>query len=160
MITSRRAFGFTLIEMLVAATLLALLAAAVSPLLEASARRAKEAELRAGLRAIREAIDAYKDASDAGRITRRADETGYPLSLDDLVNGVVDAKDPGKRRLYFLRRLPRDPFAEDTALPPAATWGLRSYASPHDAPAAGKDVYDVYSRSMQVGMNGRPYRDW
>lgn len=158
--TVRRQGGFTLMEVLAAATLLALLAASSVPLLEASARRAKEAELRAALRTVREAIDAYRDAVDAGRIVRRADESGYPPSLEVLAAGVTDAKDPGRRRIYFLRRIPRDPFADDPTAAAAATWGLRSYASPHDAPAAGADVYDVYSRSSRIGMNGVPYRDW
>lgn len=156
----RSSRGFTLIEMLAAAAVLALLAASAAPLLEVSARRAKEAELRSALRTIREGIDAYKDAVEAGRVARRADETGYPRTLEDLVNGVPDAKDPGKRRIYFLRRIPRDPFAEDSEPSPLAAWGLRSYESPPDAPAAGKDVFDVYSRSTKVGLNGIPYREW
>lgn len=152
--------GFTLIEMLAAAAVLALLAASAAPLLEVGARRAKEAELRSALRTIREGIDAYKDAVDAGRVARRADETGYPRNLEDLVNGVADAKDPGQRRIYFLRRIPRDPFADDPEQAPLAAWGVRSYESPPDAPAAGKDVFDVYSRSTKVGLNGVPYREW
>lgn len=155
-----RHLGFTLIEMLAAAAVLALLAASAAPLLEVGARRAKEAELRAALRTIREGIDAYKDAVDAGRVARRADETGYPRNLEDLVNGVPDVKDPGQRRIYFLRRIPRDPFAEDPGQSALADWGLRSYESPPDAPAAGKDVFDVYSRSTKVGLNGVPYREW
>jgi len=157
---ARAQWGFTLIEMLAAVTLLALLAASSMPLLEASARRAKESELRSALRTVRGAIDAYKDAVDAGRIERKADESGFPRSLEDLVAGVPDAKDPGKRRIYFLRRIPRDPFVEDTTLPPAETWGLRSYASPPESPIAGADVFDVYSQSARVGMNGVPYREW
>lgn len=155
-----RSSGFTLIEMLAAVTLLALLAAAAAPLIEASARRMKESELRTALRTMREAIDAYKDAADAGRIERKADETGYPRTLADLVDGVIDAKDPDKGRIRFLRRVPRDPFAEDVAAAPMAHWGLRSYASSHAAPAPGADVYDVYSLSSRTGSNGVPYREW
>jgi len=158
--TPSRSLGFTLIEMLAAVTLLALLAASAAPLLEASARRAKESELRAALRTLREAIDAYKDAADAGRIERRADETGYPKSLADLVGGVVDIKDPDKRQLYFLRRIPRDPFTDEAGVAPLAQWGLRSYASPATAPMPGEDVYDVHSLSSRVGSNGVPYREW
>jgi general secretion pathway protein G len=155
-----RPSGFTLIEMLAAVTLLALLAASAAPLIEASARRMKESELRAALRTVREAVDAYKDATDAGRIERKADETGYPRTLAELVDGVIDAKDPKKGRIRFLRRIPRDPFAEDAAAAPMEQWGLRSYASSHNAPAPGADVYDVYSLSTRVGSNGVPYREW
>jgi general secretion pathway protein G len=151
--------GFTLIEMLMAVALLAVLAAATVPLLQAAALRAQESELRAALRSLRTAIDAYKDAADEGRVARQADESGYPHSLDELVAGVPNAKDPDKRRIYFLRRMPRDPFA-DPSLPAASTWGLRSYASPPETPAPGADVFDVYSLSTRVGSNGVPYRSW
>ncbi len=152
--------GFTLIEMLAAVAIVALLAGAAAPLFEVSARRVKEAELRSALRTLREGIDAYKQAVDEGRIERRADESGYPRSLEVLASGVEDARDPQKRKIYFLRRIPRDPFATDAALPAAATWGQRSYASPPMAPTAGDDIFDVYSLSARVGLNGVPYREW
>lgn len=152
--------GFTLIEMLAAVAIVALLAGAAAPLFEVSARRVKEAELRSALRTLREGIDAYKQAVDEGRIERRADDSGYPRSLEVLASGVEDARDPQKRKIYFLRRIPRDPFAADAALPAAATWGQRSYASPPQAPTAGDDVFDVYSLSARVGLNGIPYREW
>lgn len=152
--------GFTLIEMLAAVAIVALLAGAAAPLFEVSVRRVKEAELRSALRTLREGIDAYKQAVDEGRIERRADDSGYPRSLEVLASGVEDARDPQKRKIYFLRRIPRDPFAADAALPAAATWGQRSYASPPQAPAAGDDVFDVYSLSARVGLNGIPYREW
>ncbi len=152
--------GFTLIEMLAAVAIVALLAGAAAPLFEVSARRVKEAELRSALRTLREGIDAYKQAVDEGRIERRADDSGYPRSLEVLASGVEDARDPQKRKIYFLRRIPRDPFAADAALPAAATWGQRSYASPPQTPAAGEDVFDVYSLSARVGLNGIAYREW
>jgi general secretion pathway protein G len=144
--------GFTLIEMLVTLAILALLASLALPLSEVSVQRAQERDLRHALRTLRSAIDAYKDAADANRIARPADASGYPPTLEVLVEGVKDAKDPKGAKLYFLRRLPRDPFGGE--------WGLRSYASPPDEPAPGKDVFDVYSRSEGVGLNGVPYREW
>jgi general secretion pathway protein G len=115
--------------------------------------------LRSALRQLREAIDAYKQASEDGHIARLADQSGYPHSLRVLVDGVEDARDPKKRKIYFLRRIPRDPmFPEQIAA--EQTWGLRSYASPPDNPRAGEDVYDVYSLSGANGLNGVPYREW
>src|SRR5690606_22864206 len=115
--------GFTLIEMLATVTIVAVLAAATTPMIEIAARRAKESELRAALRSIRGAIDAYKDAVDQGRVVRKADASGYPPALEVLVTGVPDARDPEGKRIYFLRRIPRDPFAADPSLEAARTWG-------------------------------------
>jgi general secretion pathway protein G len=123
-------------------------------------QRAKEQDLRRALREIREAIDAYKDASDEGRIMKKVGESGYPRRLADLAEGVEDQKNPKKERIYFLRRIPRDPFASDPNLAAADTWGKRSYASPPNEPAEGDDVFDVYSLSTATGINGRPYREW
>ncbi|WP_137939775.1 type II secretion system protein [Chitinivorax sp. B] len=156
----KKRMGFTLIEMLVTLTLLAILASAALPLTQMNARRSKEQELKASLREIREAIDAYKKASDEGRVEKKADGNGYPTNLQLLVDGVDDKKSPQKKKLYFLRRIPRDPFFPDSAAPAASTWGYRSYASPPDEPRAGDDVYDVYSLSPDKGMNGIPYRIW
>jgi general secretion pathway protein G len=156
-----RPSGFTLIELVVTVAIIGILVSAALPLAELAVKRAKETELRAALRQIRTALDDYKKAVDEGRIVRRADESGYPPSLEVLVEGVPDAKDPAKKRLlHFLRRVPRDPLADDPALPAARTWGLRSYESPHDAPREGRDVFDVYSLAPGVGLNGVPYRQW
>ena len=144
--------GFTLIEMLIVVAIVALLASVAAPLAELGYQRGKEQELRHALREIRGAIDAWKRAADDGKIERKADESGYPPSLAALVEGVQDKTTPEKSKLYFLRRIPKDPLGGE--------WGLRSYASPADSPQAGKDVYDVYSRSDDTGLNRIPYREW
>lgn len=155
--TTRR--GFTLVEMIVVVMIVAILASAAMPLATLHKRRAQEAELRQALRTLRMAIDEHKRAWDAGRIEKKADATGYPPNLDVLVQGVPDASNPKGQRIYFLRRLPRDPFAEP-GVAAAQTWALRSYASPPDAPTAGADVFDVASRTPGVGLDGVPYRQW
>lgn len=151
--------GFTIVELVVAVAIIGLLAAIAAPLTETVMRRGREQELKAGLMEIRNAIDAYKDAAEGGRVAKGAGESGYPASLDVLVNGVVDRQSAGGAKLYFLRRIPRDPFA-DASLPAGQTWGLRSSDSPPDAPRAGKDVFDVRSLSEGVGLDGTPYREW
>jgi general secretion pathway protein G len=152
--------GFTLIELLVTVVIVAILASIALPLSEVSRQRDKEEELRRALRQLRDAIDGYKRAAEEGRLTRRADESGYPPSLTTLVEGVTDAKSPSGTRIYFLRRVPRDPLNPDVQTPPEHTWGLRSYESPHNNPKAGKDVFDVYSLHAGNGLNGIPYREW
>ena len=156
----RRSHGFTLIEMMVVLAIMGILAAGLFPLAELNARRDREQELRQGLRQIREAIDAYKAAVDDGRIAKNADASGYPASLDVLVQGTVDVKNPSGQKIYFLRRLPGDPFMAALETNPARTWGLRSYASPPESPAPGVDVFDVYPLSEGTGLNGVPYRQW
>lgn len=152
--------GFTLIEMVVTVAVVAVLAAIATPVMQITAQRAKESELRSALRQLREGIDAYKRLADEGRIARAADSSGYPPRLEALAEGVPDARSPASARIYLMRRIPRDPFSTDPSLDAAASWGLRSYASPPDAPAAGADVFDVYSRAPGVGLNGIPYREW
>jgi general secretion pathway protein G len=150
--------GFTLIELLVALTLLALLVSAASPMLQLNAKRQKEQELRKNLWQIRDAIDAYKQAVDDGQIKKSLDESGYPPSLQALVEGVENNLDPKKRKLIFLRRIPRDPFADDESLSNAQTWAIRSYDGAEGEFA--NDVYDVVSHSNQIGINQQPYREW
>ncbi len=155
-----RSGGFTLIELVMTLAILAVLASVALPLGELTVQRAREQELRRSLREIREAIDAYRQAFDEGRIARQPGDSGYPRRLEDLVAGVEDQKNPKKERIYFLRRLPRDPFASDPDAGPAASWGKRSYASPPEEPREGADVFDVFTRSTAVGINGRPLREW
>jgi general secretion pathway protein G len=155
-----RAGGFTLIELVITVAIVAVLASVALPMNELIVQRAKESDLRRSLREIREALDAYKQASDDGRIVKRAGDSGYPKKLDELVTGVEDQKDPKKARVYFLRRLPRDPFASDPALADADSWGKRSYESPPDDPREGDDVFDVFTRSTVIGLNGRPLKEW
>ena len=154
-----RSRGFALIELLISVAILGLLAGGAMTFADLAVQRNNEELLRSNLREIRQAIDAYKLASDARRIARGADETGYPRTLSELVDGVTDASSPKGNKLYFLRRLPRDPMA-DAALPAEATWGLRSYASSPDNPQPGRDVFDVYSMSPRKGLNGQPYEAW
>lgn len=152
--------GFSLIELMVTLAILALLASVAVPFAQLTQQRHKEGELRQALRQIRTALDAYRQAVREGRVEAAADASGYPPDLDALWRGVADRTRPDATRLYFLRRLPRDPFYPDPAAPPAETWGTRSYASPPDAPAAGRDVFDVHSLSPATGLNGVPYREW
>jgi general secretion pathway protein G len=160
MTVRRRQSGFTLIELLIAATIVAVLASVALPLAELSVKRTRENELRAALREIRGALDAYRQAVEDGRLPKKVGESGYPPQLELLVSGVEDLRSPKKARIHFLRRLPRDPMHPDPKLPPAQTWGKRSYDSPPDAPREGRDVYDVYSLSEGTGLNGLPYRQW
>ena len=158
MIRARR--GFTLIELLVTLAILALLGALVVPVTQVTLQRSQEQTLRRSLREIRVAIDAYKKAYDEGRVPRVTGATGYPKDLDLLVQGVADQRSPTRAKLYFLRRIPRDPFNSNPELTDAQTWGKRSYASEPDEPKEGEDVYDVYTTSGGTGLNGIPYRKW
>ncbi len=159
----RRGRGFTLVEVLVVMAVLGVLAAAARPLLELAALRQKEAALREGLRQVRTAIDAYEQAVARGEVLRPADaEPGlpvYPASLALLVEGVPVSAVEGASRRRFLRRLPRDPFA-DSALPAADTWALRASTSSPDAPRSGRDVFDLASRHQGVALDGTRYTDW
>lgn len=152
--------GFSLIELVVTVMIVAILAAVALPVTELVVQRNKEQQLRLALHEIRSAIDAYKKAWDEGHMLKNIDETGYPPDLDTLVEGVVDAKDANGKKMYFLRRVPRDPFNTDSTLDPDETWGKREYASEADDPQDGNDVYDVYTQNEGKSLNGTSYRDW
>ena len=152
--------GFTLIELLVTLALISLFATLALPLAELTVKRSQEVELRAALRQIREALDRHKQMADDGRITLRPGDSGYPPTLNTLVEGVVDIKSPERQKIVFLRRIPRDPFNLLPDQPAAQSWGKRSYGSPPDAPLEGPDIFDVYSLSTDVGLNGIPYKEW
>ncbi|MGE0591161.1 MAG: type II secretion system protein [Vicinamibacterales bacterium] len=150
--------GYTFVELLVVTTILLILASAVMPLFQVTARRSREAELRRALREVRTAIDAFKDAVDQGRIPTTDLEPGsegYPPSLEILVEGVTPANDATGRKLRFLRRIPVDPMTSSTE------WGLRSYQDEPDATSwGGESVFDVYSSSSGTALDGTMYRDW
>ena len=161
--------GFTLIELVITLALVGILALAVVPFSQLIAQREKEQQLNAALREIRTALDAYKEASDSGLIEP---------TLAVLVDGVKNVKDPKGGLVMFLRRVPRDPFyTGDPDTPPEDTWTLRAFGEPPPHPnggsadgadgvdtsahgTAGKDVFDVSSKSDRVGINGIPYRQW
>lgn len=180
--------GFTLIEMLVVLVIVGILAGAAVPLHELAQRRQRETALREGLRSIRLALDAHRAAVEAGRIAPGTGGTPWPATLDRLVQGVpllpADTAAPAAaigasaapaaaepageaaasdastaRRLYLLRRLPRDPFA-DPALPAAATWAVRASTSPPGQYGGGGDVFDVASRTEGRALDGSRYQDW
>jgi general secretion pathway protein G len=157
--------GFSYVEMVFAVAMLAMLAAVATPYLEKNIQRKKELELRQNLRQIRTAIDDYKTAADQGKVKKSIGDSGYPHRLEDLVKGVEDITDPEKKKLRFLRHVPADPMHPkssqlDNNLSPEGTWGKRSYDSDADNPREGNDVYDVYSLSADIGMNGIPYAQW
>ena len=147
--------GFTLIELMIVIAILAVLAVGAVPLGELAVQRTREQDLRLGLRQIRTAIDAYKKAADEGRVERKADETGYPRRLADLVNGMPDIKTPDKKLIRFLRRLPRDPFTGGT------DWGKRSVQDdPKSQSWGGQNVFDVFSKTMEKAPDGTLYSEW
>ena len=152
--------GFTLIELLVTLAILGMLASIAVPVAQVAAQRGQEAELRRDLREIRAGIDAYHKAAEDGRIPKEAGATSYPKDLDILVQGVADQRDPKRIKIYFLRRIPRNPMASDPDVEDSATWGKRAYASEPDDPQEGEDVYDVYAPTSRVGLNGVAYRKW
>ncbi len=156
----RHGRGFTLIELMISLAIIGILVSVAAPIAQVAMQRDKENDLRRALREIRAGIDAYKQAFDDGRIQRATQDSGYPKSLAVLVEGVEDAKSPERRKIYFMRRIPRDPLAPEGGLSAEQTWGKRSYASPPESPAEGNDVFDVYSKSAATGLNQVPYRYW
>lgn len=150
----RRQRGFSLMEMIITATCLLILASAVVPMAKNSMKRQKELELRRSLREIRTAIDNYKQAVDQQKVKAPPPENmGYPESLEILVDGVPAMNSTATVR--FLRRIPVDPITG------RAEWGLRSINDELNATSwGGGNVFDVYSQGRGTGFNEVPYRDW
>jgi general secretion pathway protein G len=150
--------GYSLIELLAVTVVLLVLASAVMPLAKVTVQRAREAELRRSLREIRTAIDRYKDAADLQQIAAtdlKAGAEGYPPTLEVLVEGVRANGDASGRKLKFLRRVPMDPMTH------SAEWGMRSYQDDADSTSwGGQNVYDVYTKSGGLALDGSKYVDW
>jgi len=152
--SSKRNEGVTLIELVATMAIISILMTGIIPLSQVSYKRAKEIELKQNLRKIRNAIDDYKRQVDAGKISKNAQDSGYPETLEILVEGMV-IKGPVTRRMKFLRRTPKDPMVED------GEWNLRSYADDYDSEIwGGQDVYDVFSKSEKQALDGTYYKDW
>jgi general secretion pathway protein G len=151
-LAARRQNGVTLLEMIVVITILLIMMGAAVPVLKVSVRRQREVELRRDLWEMRAAIDRYKDATDKNMVQVKLGSEGYPPDMDTLVNGVEVA---GGKKLRFLRRIPVDPMTGNT------DWGLRSMQDdPQSDSWGGQNVFDVYSKSTGVGLDGTKYKDW
>jgi general secretion pathway protein G len=150
--------GFTFVELLVVSTILLILASAVMPLAKVTVQRMREEELRRDLRDMRNAIDKFKDAADAGVIAPtdlKAGAENYPPDLQTLVDGVGVNNDQSGRKLKFLRRIPIDPMTHST------DWGLRAYMDKPDSTSwSGGNVFDVYTKSDGKALDGTKYKDW
>ena len=143
--------GFTLIELIVATAILAILATMALPLARLSIKREKEHELRYDLWQLRDSIDRYKDAADRQAFQIKVGSEGYPPDLETLVNGV----DVGGKKLKFLRKIPVDPMTGK------AEWGLRSMQDdPTSDSWGGQNVFDVYTKSEGTGLDGSKYKEW
>lgn len=152
--------GFTLIEMMVTLTLLGTLAAAATPLVQRYHQQQKEEILRESLRHIRQAIDRYYQASVDGRVEKKVDVSDYPPTLKSLTEGITDKNSSNGEKIYFLRRIPRDPFCDCEGRTDEESWRIRASISPPGEFNGGKDVYDVSSGSNVTGLNGIPYAQW
>jgi general secretion pathway protein G len=147
--------GLTLVELIVAFTILSLLTTMSVPLARYKVRLEKEKELRYALREIRKAIDDYKDAALAGKIQVKIGTEGYPESLEDLVNGVNLVQSAESKKIKFLRRIPRDPMTN------TFEWGKRSMQDdPKSTGWGGQNVFDVYTKSQDRARDGTPYAEW
>ena len=148
---TRTVRGFTLVEMIVAITILGILTGMAIPLVRVTIKRERERELRRDLWELRDAIDRYKDAADRNAFQIKVESYGYPPDLDTLVNGV----DVNGKKLRFLRHIPIDPMTGNSE------WGLRSM---QDDPASdswdGNNVFDVYTKSTGIALDGSKYKDW
>ena len=146
--------GFTLVELIAAITIMLILTAVALPLARVQIQRRREAELRRDLRDLRQAIDRYKDFADRGMIPTNADSFGYPPDLETLVKGVP-LKGAATAKYKFLRRIPVDPFTGEV------NWGLRAMQDDPDSRSwGGGNVFDVYSKSYDTGLDGTKYDSW
>jgi general secretion pathway protein G len=147
----RRNRGFTLLELIVAMTILMILTAAATPVVRMTIQRNKERELRRDLWQMRDAIDRYKDAADRGAFQTKIDSQGYPPDLDTLVKGV----DANGKKMRFLRQVPTDPMTGKQE------WGQRAIQDDPDSDSwGGGNVFDIYSKSESTGLDGTKYKTW
>lgn len=152
--------GFTIIELLVVMAILGILSVAIMPLSEMLVTSQKERELKQALWEIRGAIDEYKKVVTSVDNAVQNSSAGYPANLQILVDGITHPKpEAGGRHVYFLRTMPRDPFA-DKAMPADKTWRLRSFTSPPENPEPGAEVFDVHSSSDAEALDGSQYAKW
>jgi len=146
-----REHGLTLVELIVAIAILAILAGAAVPLARTTVRRERERELRRDLWEMRDAIDRYKDAADRGAFQIKVGTEGYLPDLETLVKGI----DSNGKKLRFLRRIPVDPMTGSTE------WGLRSMQDDPDSTSwGGQNVFDVYTKAQGTGLDGTKYSEW
>ncbi len=150
-VKQKRQSGMTLIELIVAIAIMAILATAVLPISRTVVKREREKELRAELQQMRDAIDRYKDLADRGAFPIKLGSDGYPPDLDTLVKGV----DVQGKKIRFLRHIPLDPMTHNTE------WGMRSMQDdPTSESWGGQSVFDVYTKSLGTGLDGTKYADW
>ena len=146
--------GMTLIELIIACSILVILASAALPVARYSIVRSKENELHADLREMRDAIDRYKDLADRNLIRVEVGSEGYPPDLETLVKGVQIGASADKK-IRFLRKIPVDPITG------RAEWGMRAVQDDYDSNSwGGKNVFDVYSKSQATAIDGTKYSDW
>jgi general secretion pathway protein G len=149
---ANRASGFTLLELIVAATILSILTLMALPLARVTIQREREKQLRQALWEMRDAIDRYKDAADRQAFQTKVDSNGYPPDLETLVKGV---EAQGGKKIRFLRSIPVDPMTK------SKEWGMRSMQDDPDSDSfGGQSVFDVYTKSTGTGLDGTKYKDW
>jgi general secretion pathway protein G len=143
--------GFTLIELIIATSIVVILSTMAVPLARFTIQRERERMLREDLWMLRDAIDRYKDAADRGGFQTKVDSQNYPPDLETLVKGV----DVQGKKVRFLRQIPIDPMTNTTE------WGLRSMQDDPDSDSwGGQNIFDVYTKSQGVGLDGTKYKDW
>jgi general secretion pathway protein G len=143
--------GFTLLELIIATTILVILSTMAVPLARLTITREKERMLRIDLWEMRDAIDRYKDAADRGGFRTKVDSQNYPPDLETLVKG----EDVQGKKIRFLRKIPSDPMTGTTE------WGLRSMQDDPDSDSwGGQSVFDVFTKSQGTGLDGTKYKDW